>query len=54
MIGIEGFGWYGSPQMGVHGCGRGPGIDLDGVGWYEMSGTGIEGLGWMRTASIPS
>ena len=51
MIGIEGFGWYGGPQMNLDGYGRGPGIDLDGVGGYGMSGMGIEGLGWVRTAS---
>ena len=35
--------------MGLDGCGRSPGIDLDGVGWYGMSWMSIEGLEWVRT-----
>ena len=47
LVGMGVLRWVG---MGLDGCGRGPGIDLDGVGWYGMSGMGIEGLGWVRTA----
>ena len=36
--------------MGLDGCGRSPGIDLDGVGWYGMSWMSIEGLGRVRRA----
>ena len=47
LVGMGVLRWVG---MGLDGCGRGPGIDLDGVGWYGMSEMGIGGLGWVRTA----